>query len=348
MPLKRYPSNPIITANHVKASIADYQVIGVLNAAVTKFDDQVLLLLRVAERPLNSNIDYILSPVYNSDTNTTVIKRFRKNDPDVDSSDPRLIKTAGTTFLTSISHFRIAKSKDGINFEISDVPAMTPQTQYEQFGIEDARITFIDGKYYITYVAVSEFGIATALASTSDFKDFERHGIIFAPDNRDVVIFPEKIGNSYYALNRPFSSFTQSNNIWIAASKDLLGWGNNRCLIKHRRNCCDDTKIGGSAVPFKTEKGWLEIYHGVDKNNRYCLSAVLLDKEDPGKVLARSKKPFMEPAADYETNGFFPNVIFTCGLLAEDGMLKIYYGAADESICYAEIELEDVLAQLAS
>jgi predicted GH43/DUF377 family glycosyl hydrolase len=108
----------------------------------------------------------------------------------------------------------------------------------------------------------------------------------------------------------------------------------------------DEIKIGASAVPFKIEQGWLEIYHGVDRNNRYCLGAVLLDSQEPWKVTARTEKPIFEPEADYECNGFFGNVVFSCGLLCEDDKLKIYYGAADTVICYAELSLEETIKAL--
>jgi len=108
----------------------------------------------------------------------------------------------------------------------------------------------------------------------------------------------------------------------------------------------DEIKIGAGAVPFRIDQGWLEIYHGADRKNRYCLGAVLLDGHEPWKIIARSEKPIFESQTDYECDGFFGNVIFSCGLLYEDDKLKIYYGAADTAICFAELPLEDVLKNL--
>ena len=108
----------------------------------------------------------------------------------------------------------------------------------------------------------------------------------------------------------------------------------------------DEQKIGAGAVPVMIEQGWLEVYHGADRDNRYSLGAVLLDRYEPWKVIARSDTPILKPQAEYETGGFFGGVVFTCGLLCEDDTLKIYYGAADTSICYAEMPLADVLANL--
>jgi predicted GH43/DUF377 family glycosyl hydrolase len=342
----RSTENPIITPDNVKPSRDDFEVIGVFNAGVTRFNGEVVLLLRVAERPVNKNPDIELTAVFDVNKGRLVIKQFSKNDPNIDFSDPRLIITPEGTYLTSISHLRLARSKNGINFKIDNTPAIAPQNEYETFGIEDPRISLIDGRYYINYVGVGCFGVTTYLASTRDFKTFERHGVIFCPDNKDVVVFPEKVEGKYYALHRPVSTLFGKQDMWISESSDLISWGNHRFLMGPRSDCWDEIKIGAGAVPFRIEKGWLEVYHGVDKNNRYCLGAVLLDTQKPWKVISRTERPIFEPQADYELNGFFGNVVFSCGLLNEDNMLKIYYGAADAVICYAELQLEETIKAL--
>jgi len=240
----------------------------------------------------------------------------------------------------------MARSKDGINFEVEDSPTISPVSAYETFGIEDARISLIEGVYYINYVGVSPLGAATCLASTKDFKSFQRHGVIFCPDNKDVVFFPERIDGKYYALHRPVSADFKKAEIWLAESVDLRCWGNHRYVMGLRSGLWDERKIGAGAVPFKVEAGWLEIYHGADRNNRYCLGAMLLDGNCPWKVIARTEKPILQPQADYETEGFFGNVVFSCGLLYENDKLKIYYGAADTTVCYAELTLQSVLEDL--
>ena len=126
----------------------------------------------------------------------------------------------------------------------------------------------------------------------------------------------------------------------------MFSWGNHIRLMGAREGYWDNGRIGCGAVPFRIEEGWMEIYHGSSKDSRYCLGAVLLDANEPWKIIARSEKPIIEPEMDYELNGFFGNVIFTCGVLYEQGKVKIYYGAADTCIAYAEIELEDILDQL--
>ena len=346
MSVFRSPDNPIIQPKDVKPSRSDFEVVGAFNAGVARFKDEIILLLRVAERPISTHPDVVLIGTYDAEQGDIVTKKFSKDDPDNDLSDPRLIFTPTETYLTSISHLRVARSKDGINFEIEDTPALSPANEYETFGIEDPRISFIDGTYYISYVAVCPAGITTCLASTKDFKSFERHGVIFCPENKDVVLLPERIDGKYYALHRPVSPLFNKQEVWIAESGDLVCWGNHRYVMSPRAGCWDDIKVGASAVPFKVEPGWLEIYHGADRNNRYCLGAVLLDAERPWKVIARADEPILEPQADYEIEGFFGNVVFSCGLLREDDKLRIYYGVADTAVCYAEMPLAEVSERL--
>ena len=134
--------------------------------------------------------------------------------------------------------------------------------------------------------------------------------------------------------------------MWLAESPDLINWGGHRYLMGPSSSSWDCNKIGAGAVPFRTEAGWVEVYHGVDNEQRYCLGAVLLDGDEPWKIIGRTKEPIFEPQSEYECSGFFGNVVFTCGLLCEQGKVKIYYGAADTSICYAELELKEILEAL--
>ncbi len=346
MAVFRAPQNPILTAGDIRPSRPDFEVIGVFNAAVARHGDEVILLLRVAERPAERRKEAVLCPMYDLDSKKIIIRPFARNDPQNDFSDPRLILRPGETYLTSISHLRLARSLDGIRFAVADAPAIQATTEYETFGVEDPRITSIDGTHYIAYVGVSPIGVTTCLASTRDFTSFERHGVIFHPDNKDVAIFPAAINGRYYALHRPHSSLFQRNDVWLAESPDLLCWGNHRHLVGTRDGLWDETRIGAGAAPVRIDEGWLEVYHGADRLHRYCLGALLLDGKRPWQVLARSERPLFEPQADYECAGFFGNVVFSCGLLLEDQTLRLYYGAADTSICYAEISLADVQKNL--
>jgi predicted GH43/DUF377 family glycosyl hydrolase len=347
MEVYRSEKNPIILPEKVKPSGTGLKVAGVFNCGVTRFKDEILLLMRVSETSVKSTLQKKFVPVLDVKTGKLIIKEFDRSDPLTDFSDPRFIRTSAGYYLTSISHLRIARSKNGIDFNVSEKPAMFPENKYEIFGMEDPRITLIDKKYYISYSAVSDItGITTCLASTTDFITFVRHGVIFLPDNKDIAIFPEKIKGRYYALSRPISAEYKTADMWISESDNLIYWGNHRRLMGIRERYWDNRKVGCGAVPFRIKEGWLEIYHGASESDRYCLGAVLLDSAEPWKLIARSEKPLIEPKMEYESNGSFGNVIFSCGVLHEKGTVRIYYGAADTYIAYAEIKLKDILYQL--
>jgi predicted GH43/DUF377 family glycosyl hydrolase len=350
--VRRAPENPIVTPAMVAPSRPDLKVVGVFNPAATRHEGEVLLLLRVAEAVREVAPDEVAAPVYDASTRGLEVHRFRRDDPNLDASDPRMLVVGGRSWLTSISHLRIARSRDGIAFTVDPEPFLSAGSIYEAFGVEDARITRLDDRYWINYTAVSSHGIATALASTTDFRRVERHGVIFPPNNRDVTIFPERIGGRYAALHRPMPSGLGEPAIWSATSPDLLTWGNHRLVAAARDHGWDDVKIGGGAVPFRVRTtdhdGWLAIYHGVTGSPHvYALGALLLDADDPSRVLGRSREPILAPETPYEREGFFGGVVFTCGVLAEGDLVRVYYGAADGVTAVADLSLAGILAGLA-
>jgi predicted GH43/DUF377 family glycosyl hydrolase len=270
----------------------------------------------------------------------------REDDPDVSDVEERVFTYKGLLRLTSLSHLRLARSTDGVSFTVEERPALFPADDTEAFGLEDPRITRVGRKYWITYKAVSRKGICVALASTEDFVTFERHGISFCPHNLDVVIFPEKAGGDFVALTRPESWFAGAPSIWLARSPDLVHWGRHVPLIRPRAGMWDSGRVGASAVPILTERGWLEIYHGADPENVYCTGLMLLDRDDPSRVLARSEVPVLRPEADYEMNGFFGGVVFASGATEVDGVVTLYYGASDDSTAAARATVDELLAML--
>lgn len=350
MNVYRYEQNPLVTPADVKPHHEGFEVIGAFNAGVTVYQDETIMLLRVAERTISEDSNIVKAPVYNHENGQLEIFEFRLDDPEYDFSDPRVIREKGESdgfkFLTSLSYLRIARSKDGRHFTIDDKPFVYPSNELEIFGIEDPRITKIDDTYYIYFSAVSPVGVGEALVSTKDFVQLEHLGMIFAPENKDVLIFPEKIKGKYYALHRPVPRSAGKPEIWIAESTNLIHWGNHKHLLGLREGMWDSGRMGGGAVPIKTEKGWLELYHGASKDNRYCMGAVLLDLEDPTKVIARSDQPVLEPEADYEVEGFFGNVVFSCGAVVDGDVVKMYYGVADTSMACAELSLQEILDSL--
>jgi predicted GH43/DUF377 family glycosyl hydrolase len=340
----------------VPPSRPDLRVLGVFNPGVTRHDGATVLLLRVAEAPVHIADDEVAAPVFDPRSRTILVRRWRRDDPDVDAGDPRMIIVDGQSWLTSISHLRVARSGDGIHFEVEPAPALSPATEYEAFGVEDARISRIAGTYWINYTAVSSHGITTALASTRDFKTFGRHGVIFPPNNRDVTIFPEQLGGRWRALHRPMPWGLGAPAIWLATSPDMVAWGDHRLVAGPRAGMWDEVKIGGGAVPFRVRTdrrdAWLAVYHGVTGSpHRYALGALLLDAADPSRVLGRSRAPILQPEAPYEKSGFFAEVVFTCGLLspndgAADGTVRVYYGAADGVTAVADLSLSEIVAGL--
>ncbi|MDZ4682150.1 MAG: glycoside hydrolase family 130 protein [Saprospiraceae bacterium] len=341
--VNRFIENPILTTKDIKPSSPDLIVECVLNPGVFEFAGKTWLLLRVAERPVQQD-DRISFPVMEEDGHLKILE-FATNDPDLDLSDARMVRYRGITYLSTISHLRLVCSDDGIRFyEPEDLPTkIVGQSALETFGIEDCRVVKIAGEYYLTYTQVSENGVGVGLMQTRDWRTIERKGMILPPHNKDCALFEEKIGGKYHCLHRPSGVDLGGNFIWISSSPDLLNWGGHQCILRTRPGMWDCARVGAGAAPIKTAEGWLEIYHGADFNHRYCLGAVLLDLDDPSKVLARSQAPLFEPETDYETRGFFGNVVFTNGHLVNGDEITMYYGASDEVICGAKFSIGDIL-----
>jgi predicted GH43/DUF377 family glycosyl hydrolase len=189
--------------------------------------------------------------------------------------------------------------------------------------------------------------VTTCLARTVDFERFEKLGIMFAPDNKDIAIFPGKIGGRYVCFHRPSPPQIGQPSMWLAFSDDLLAWGHHRFLIGPRPGMWDSERVGCGAQPVLTDRGWLQIYHGADRDIRYCCAALLLDREEPWRVLGRSTEPILYAQAPYELEGFLPNVVFHNGLVERgDGTIDLYYGGADTTVCGATLRIDDVLDSL--
>ncbi|HUT75635.1 MAG TPA: glycoside hydrolase family 130 protein [Armatimonadota bacterium] len=347
---ERFAENPLISPGQVRPSREGWEVVSTMNAGAIVCGGEVLLLVRVAERPRPETPGELVAPMLDAgvDPPTLRLLRVRKDDPDLVGGDPRLFTYRGQTYLTSISHLRLARSPDRRHFTVADQPALAPATWYEAYGVEDPRITALAGRYLVSYTAVSEHGIATALAATADFESFARRGLIFPPENRDVTIFPEKVNGRYVCHHRPVGHHIRALDLWAAYSPDLRHWGDHALVMSRRPDCWDSERIGGGAVPLRTERGWLAIYHGADAAQRYSLGAVLCDLERPERVLARTVEPLLQPQAPYEVEGFFGNVVFTCGAIVQGEALVIYYGAADQYVCGASLSLAELLEALSA
>lgn len=277
-----------------------------------------------------------------------------------------------------VIHFGLAVSADGFHFErVSDAPVLSPSADGPDAGcIEDPRIVKFGEHFYITYAyrtfppgrywlnensqAYMPNGPADAprfirenltnsgLLISEDLRTFHRVGRITAAnsDNRDVILFPEKIDGRYAMLHRPKERvgsryLCEYPSIWITFSEDLMVWSEDYLLIKGESSW--ETKVGGAAPPVKTEEGWLTLYHGVDMNGIYRTGVVLLDYYDPRKVIARSPDFIMEPDQAYETNGLYPGCVFPTGNVIIEDELFVYYGAGDKFCCLAVCSVQELL-----
>lgn len=266
-----------------------------------------------------------------------------------------------------ISLVGLAISDNGVDFDRQTEPLLSPQDNYEKYGIEDIRINPLEGIFYLTHTVLGTPATQggephrVGLIKTNDFKDFERVGVITPPEfcSRNAVLFPEKINGRYAMLHRPLylsrakhpenPKLPREPGIWISYSDNLIDWKDNELLIEPEF-WWEDFKIGGGPPPIKTEKGWLVLYHGVtrfdDVNYIYRAGMMILDLKDPKEVIYRSKEPIFEPTAEYETEGDVPNVVFPTGLVEKNGLLYMYYGAADSTICLATANKNELLSSI--
>lgn len=296
---ERYAGNPVLTPNDWP-----HTVNAVFNPGVVRYQNEVLLMVRVEDR-------------------------------------------------TGLSHLSVARSADGFtDWRIEPEPSLSMQKSSfeEAWGIEDPRITPCEERYLIAYTGYSRGGPLVRLASTIDFKTFERHGTLMAPDDKDAALFPRRFGDRWALLHRPSSSAGAQGrvgaHIWLSWSPDLRHWGDHTILIHARQGgWWDANKIGLGPPPLLTEYGWLVLYHGVRttvSGSIYRLGLVLLDRDNPEILLVRGSEWVFGPEAPYERSGDVPDVVFPCGWLLEDdgNTLRVYYGAADTCICVATANVE--------
>jgi predicted GH43/DUF377 family glycosyl hydrolase len=263
----------------------------------------------------------------------------------------------GTYRLPTISYLkRIILDESGFDIEkIEEGTSFAGKPRESDYGVEDPRITKIGKKYYMTYVGVSvKEGISTYLAESTDLKRWERKGLIFREQNKDVALFPQKIKGKYVALNRPESAFEFSKpGIWLSYSPDLIYWGKDKKIILPReKSFWENERIGTGPPPMKTRKGWLVIYHGVKKKGKktYYAGAVLLDLKNPERIVARTplNKPLFVPSAKYEKEGFVNRVVFPTAIVRDlNGKdLLIYSGGADKVLTVRKIPLKSVFRSM--
>lgn len=352
MTVRRLFTRLLLRPEDVPPSRDDFEVVGVFNPGAVRAADEVVLLVRVAERPRERRAGMTGLPRWGADEGLAV---DWVPDAELEPIDPRVVrrKADGLVRLTFTSHLRVVRCGEGRGVREATSVSFQPEGEVEEFGVEDPRITPLDGRFYFTYVAVSRHGPATALASTGDFRTFARHGVIFCPENKDVVLFPETIGGAYAALHRPVcgTPFTRPE-MWVARSPDLIHWGAHAPLVVPGGEW-QSGRVGAGCPPIRVPGGWLEIYHGNRQPTRpgevgaYFGAALLLDADDPARVRRRTIGPFLVPEAEFEVAGFVPNVVFPTGAVTDGEGLLLYYGAADAFTAVAEVSLGELLGAMA-
>lgn len=250
-------------------------------------------------------------------------------------------------------HLWIADSDDGFHFKPRSKPIPLPLdnpkwTEYAYNTYFDPRITRIDDTFHMIYAAHTGHGCRLGHATTKDFDHWDWRGFISLPDNRNGVLFPEKVKGRYVRLDRPNTGWGDKGDIWISYSPDLVYWGESTSLVRTSDFHWAYHKIGAGAVPIKTPEGWLIIFHGVRtqcaQHYVYQLGVFLTDLEDPGKVIGKAERAILTPEKDYEIMGQSPNVCFTNAAIPEaDGTVKIYYGGADRVQCVGIAKMQDLL-----
>lgn len=281
-------------------------------------------------------------------------------------TDQKMYETENRKFAgTSIG---IARSKNGIDGWVFDPEPLfdsaDPSDDPEFVRYYDPRITKIGEKLYLCLATDTRHGLCGTIGELSDDLKTFRKISTSVPDNRNMVLFPEKIGGEYVRLERPMPVYSRHNerfDIWLSRSPDLIYWGRSRLVLGTEQVPWVNDKIGPTASPIKTERGWLTLFHAVDRDEsrgkngweltwkkRYTTGLMLLDSEDPSRVLSVYDKPLMAPDLPVETDeGFRQNVLFPCAMLLEENNdVRIYYGASDTCVCLATAKLEDLLALL--
>jgi predicted GH43/DUF377 family glycosyl hydrolase len=253
-----------------------------------------------------------------------------------------------------VSRLGYARTANGTDFTFrSSNPVLEPSAEWEEFGCEDPRITPIDDAFFVTYTAFSRRGPRIALASTKNFTDFEKHGLVGPDlDDKDCVLFPERVHGKVVMLHRLDSKIQIAYFDSLAALADSQEfWSEylthvNAFEVISPKYSWEEWKVGVGPPPIRTDRGWLVLYHGVDVQRVYHVGAALLDLDEPTKILARTSEPILEPEMEFEKRGIVPNVVFPAGAVILDGDLLTFYGGADRVSCVAKTPIDDFLDEL--
>ncbi len=304
--LKRHPDNPIVKPEDMPSAC-----MAVYNAGVTKTPDG----------------EYVMASRFESADKVQYIWILRSRDGVHFTPDAQPLEFDGDAELMRDFRDFTTPAEAGLN------------------AWWDPRINPLECTYYLTFAANSRWGVRIGIARTDDFKTAQPISFPFPIHNYDAVLFPQRINGQYWMLHRPVGRWGPTC-IWIASSPDLVHWGNCR-PVATPQHFWEEEKIGAGSPPVRTDEGWLIIYHGVfphSNGKNYSVGAMLLDLQEPWKVVARTDSALLFVQEAYEMIGQVPNVIFPQALIVEDdGSVKVYYGAADYVECLATGDLQDIV-----
>jgi predicted GH43/DUF377 family glycosyl hydrolase len=250
--------------------------------------------------------------------------------------------------LRGLYYMYAARSDDGLHFEMDNDPLLGPSdggpyARYDEFGVLDARVTPLDGIWYISFDVLSRHGFRLGLGKTDDFRHIERIGLVSEPDTKAGALFPRKINGKYARLERPW----ERGSIWLSYSNDLTHWGWSDIVLTPRSGHWDHDRVGVAMPPVEIHSGWLLVYYGVKQTSAgplFRLGAAILDRDNPVRIAGRTNVPILAPREPYERIGDVPNLVFSCGGLVETGdVLRLYYGAANSCICMGTIQIEEIV-----
>ena len=372
----------LISPKNIKPSSNLFEVIGTINPGAERLPNgDIVLYVRVIEKlKKTEDKNYFYVPRFSGKNKFKIsLDKFNKS-ATISNSDLDIVFKDGTKRLTFISHLRrVVLDKSGFNIKSIDrKPSFFGIESDGELGIEDPRIVKLDGLYYMTYVSLSREGnISSSYAISNDLKKWDRKGISFKEQDKDVVLFSEKINGKYYAFHRPEGNFEFSPpHIWISSSKNINYLGKPTPIKIANRGSWDYTRAGSGCPPIKLDKGWLLIYHGViDKKrkkhidmihkmiskifhvkliettirSKYCVGAAMFDLKNPSKLISKSPLPLIYPRQKYEQGTFEDkDVVFPTGIvrdLNKDNLL-IYSGGGDIVTTVKKVKLSNIFNSL--